>query len=579
MTESYLGKTIGEAQGFLQRPGTKATEVDAVKQDTFDKNTFRQLLNEAPALEELTYQDLGQKYDYTEELVGDVFSEFWQSDPLLRSHKEMHPSFLLNHAVANDMARAPETPQTRVYTKHDKYGAAMATIAVTKKIKESLENAKEAQEAAEAAAAAEQELRDKIRELMENMPPGCFPGPGGGGGDEEGDGPPGGVGSAPADGEGEDGEGGACYFGLPDGAEGPLTADNAQAFEDLVAALQEAQQADLKYEETLAEAQDQAHAVEVRCQPEIRQAIEEAGNMLTDEAELFASWGVEDGVLKRMDFGQRQALASALRRNKMAEYRKLLGRFKMMQAAQSAKKVEFARDEAYDVELSGRLPDVLAGEFALLANEHTRLDFLERLSEDQLLSKKYRGIEKIGQGSIICLVDNSGSMSTKAGSGRGSGPTREAYAKAFALALLDQARSSNRDFVGINFSNAHQISVFRFPKGAADIHLAMRFVEEFYGGGTDFMEPIDRAMEILEAEYNDAGLIKADLCIVTDDDCRVSPQWLAKYKEKKDRLGFRMFGIAVGCTAGNALSSLSDNVRSIQEFTDPMLVADIIRTI
>lgn len=560
---SYLNDKITEAQGLLGRGPVRATETDAVKHDSFDAAMYRELLDEAPALSELAYEDLGQHYDYTEDMVREVVMSFWQGDPTMRSSKEMHPSFLLNYGVADDILKAPETPHTRTFTKHDRYGAAMATIAVTEKIKDYLERAKEAQEKAEEAAEQQQALEQAMKNLAEML---------------AGLSPPG-ESSAPGEGDEE----GGCALGGASGPlsdqEGPLTEQQQIDLDALVAAIEAAQQADITYEQTLGEAQEEAERVSKGMSLPIREAVEAAGDMLADEADLFATWGVEDGILKRLSFEERQRLASALRRNRLNEFRKLIGRFRVMGEAQRSKKVEYARDEAYDVELSDRLPDVLASEFAMLTNEHTRLDFLERLAESQLLSKKYRGIEKIGQGSIICLVDNSGSMAVGAASRDRSGLSREAFAKAFALALLDQARAADRDFVGINFSSSNQISVFRFPKGKGDINLVLQFIEEFFGGGTDFMQPLDLAVDILEAEFNDAGLMRADLVMITDDDCRVTPQWLAKYQTRKEKLGFRTFGVAVGTNAGNALASLSDNVRSVFEFADPMQVADIMRVV
>lgn len=582
---SYLYDKLNQARGLLDRRAKpKATEVDSIKQDSFDKTVYRELLDEAPALAELTYEDLGQKYDYTEELVGDILQEFWQGDPLLRPPTEMHPSFLLNHAVARDILAAPETPQTRAFTKHDRYGSAMATIAVTEKIKKALEDAKDAQEAAKQAAEAEQQLRERLEDLEGAI--GCFPMGGGGdqpvpgtGSDEDDDEAddeqpqgcqPGGAGGQ-ADDEDEDSPSGPLA-----GGEGPLTEQQAQDIEALIAALQAATEAELDYEQKLSAAQEEAQQLERKMRQPVREGVMEAGDMLADEQDLFTSWGVEDGYLERLSFQERQQLARALRANRLNEFRRLIGRFRTMGEAQRAKKVEFARDETYSVEMSDRLPDVLASEYALLANQHTRLDFLQRLTEGQLLSKKYRGIEKVGQGSIIALIDNSGSMAQQRDR---TGLSREAYAKAFALALLDQARAADRDFVGINFSSRHQVSVFRFPKGKGDITEVLRFVEEFYNGGTDFMAPLDQAMDILEAEFNDQGLMRADLVMVTDDDCRVTDDWLAAYQARKEKLGFRTFGVAVGTHAGNALASLSDNVRSVMEFADPMSVADIIRTV
>lgn len=545
MAQSHFMDRLAAGESLLGREPKRSVSTDAVRQDSFDKRVYKELLDEAPALSDLAYETLGQKYDYTEELIGDIVMEFWKSDPVLRDQKEMHPRFLLNRAVAGDIAFAPETLNTRTFTQHDRYGSAMATIAITEKIKESLDKAKEAQEAAEAAAEAMQEFMDALSELGEAL-------------------------------------GGCALFGgqsgSPSGEEGPMTEAQAVAMarlEDAIAALEDTE---LSMEQTLGEAQEQADKVEQALRAPIRKTIGEVGDMLAEEADMFSSWGVEDGELQMLSFEERQKLARSLRSNRLHEFRQIIGRFRMMAKSQRSRKTQFSRDEVYSVEMSDRLPDVLATEYSKLGNRHTRLEFLQALSEGQLLSKAYHGTEKVGQGSIIALVDNSGSMTAAAGNGQ-SNISREAFAKAFALALLDQARAANRDFVGINFSSRNQISVFRFPKGKSSIAEVLRFVEEFYGGGTDFMQPIDRAMQILEDEYNSAGLQKADLVFITDDDCMVTPEWMRGYQERKERLGFRTFGIAVGRGAGNSLGAIADNVRSVMEFVDPMAVADIIRTI
>lgn len=63
------------------------------------------------------------------------------------------------------------------------------------------------------------------------------------------------------------------------------------------------------------------------------------------------------------------------------------------------------------------------------------------------------------------------------------GVTREAWAKACALALLDQARDAGRDFAGILFSAVDKLRVFRFMPG---------------GSGRPAQQP-------LEAPYDDHG--------------------------------------------------------------------------
>ena len=543
MDESYLLSAVATGEVLLSTTPVPGAATDVVKQDTFDKATFASVSDEAPALREVTY-DLGGKHDYTNDLVGDVYNQFWQGDPILRDASAMHPTRLVNHAVVADVEQAPATPQTRMFTRHDRYGAAMATIAVKEHVEELLVQAEQARAKAEEAEQARQELAEAMRALADAL--GAMPG----------------------------GESGPAV-----GGEGPLTKAQAASLEQLLAAIAAAGAGELTFESTFADAKAEADVIGRVVRQQVAKAITEAGDMLAEESELFASWGVEDGVIQQLSFAERQKLASALRRNRLNDFRKLIGRFRVMGAAQRAKKVEYARDEAYDVELSDRLPDLLATEWARIANVHTRLTFLSDLAEGNLLVRKYRGVEKIGQGSIIALIDNSGSMSVGAAARDRGGLTREAWAKAFALTLLDQARASNRDFVGINFSSANQQSVWRFPKGKADIYQVMAFIEEFFNGGTNFERPLDLAVDILEAEFNDAGTMRADLVMITDDDARVSDQWLARYQARKDKLGFRTFGVAVGMNAGNALGSLSDNVRSIFEFGDPMQVSDIIRTV
>lgn len=535
---SFLKNMMDKAKSFLGAKPEIGTKTDSVLHDRYDAMLWGELLDEVPPIKDLV-DELGVKHNYTEDMIRDVLMQFWQSDPHLRPQKQMDVRYLTNHAVATDVEKAPETVETRAYTQHDKYGAAMATIAVGNKVREFLNKNKELEE--------EQEAANEAQEQSEQAD---------------------GAAQAAA-------EGCAAAAGEYDG-EGPLTEAQAMAAEALGAALQAAQEARDAADaaaEACQEAADQA-ANELRA--EVREAVKEVGEELADEAEMFRAWGVDPGELSKMSFQERADLAQMLRSNRLNEFRALIGRFRTMAAAQRSRKVEFARDEVYSTEMSDRLPDVIGSEFAKLANKHTRLEFMQRLAEGQLLSRKYRGTEKIGQGAIIFLCDNSGSMSMQ----DRNGMTREAWAKAFMLAMLDQARAAKRDFVGINFASAGQQKVWRFPGGKCDVRDVVEMTEHFFGGGTDFERPLDMAMDLLEKEFNDTGKARADLVMCTDDDCRVTPEWQKKYLARKDRLGFRTFGIAVGMPqAGGALSALSDNVRAVQEFADPSSVADIIRVV
>lgn len=124
-----------------------------------------------------------------------------------------------------------------------------------------------------------------------------------------------------------------------------------------------------------------------------------------------------------------------------------------------------------------------------------RAVFAARYAAGALMLYDTQGEQTTGQGAVIACVDTSHSMYTE---GPG-GITREAWSKACALALLDQARHAGRDFVGILFSAADKIQVFRCPgdrpAGIADV---LDFAETFLGGGTDFQRPLGTAVEVLE---------------------------------------------------------------------------------
>src|SRR5690242_16783595 len=142
---------IDKAKGWLGATPPEPTEMVPIRHDSFDTRRFRETMDVAPALQDMAYKDLGEDIDYAESLVEGVFNSFWQADPQLQDEKVMRPEGLVNHAANRLLLDDPETPVTRQYTKHDQYGAAMATIAVTDKIREFVKQNKELQEECEKA--------------------------------------------------------------------------------------------------------------------------------------------------------------------------------------------------------------------------------------------------------------------------------------------------------------------------------------------------------------------------------------------------------------------------------------------
>ncbi|MEU3597662.1 VWA domain-containing protein [Streptomyces sp. NPDC006798] len=311
-----------------------------------------------------------------------------------------------------------------------------------------------------------------------------------------------------------------------------------------------------------------------------RNATANAARAVTAEATLMRAWGVGPGELERMPYDRRARLAERLRTGRLARWAELIGRFRQMADGERAHKVENTTGELVGVTLGDDLSRIIPSELANLGLPELRAVFAARYAAGELMLYDTRGERPTGRGAVIACIDTSHSMYV---TGPGGVP-REAWAKACALALLDQARHANRDFVGILFAAADKLRVFRFPAGSpVDIDQVIDFAETFLGGGTSYQRPLTEARDILAAEFDDTARARGDIVILTDDECEVTEEWTSDWYESRHRLGFRVFGLAVdaprAARTDSVLEALCDNLRSIEDLTDVRTAADLFRLI
>src|SRR5947199_8614135 len=134
---------------------------------------------------------------------------------------------------------------------------------------------------------------------------------------------------------------------------------------------------------------------------------------------------------------------------------------------------------------------------------------------------------------IVCL-DGSGSMEGE----------KEIWSKAVALTLLEIARRQRRLFRFICFASA-ATPLFTLDLNPRERHevqedRALDVAEYFPGGGTDFETPLTAAVECLAA----ARYRRGDVVLITDGECRVSPEWRAPLHTGRKRLPFLLFLVA-----------------------------------
>ncbi|MFF8584968.1 VWA domain-containing protein [Streptomyces althioticus] len=514
-----------------------ARHTTAVVAGPYDRVAWRDVHARSAALRELSAQLL-TRHAHAPDLLADVFLCAYQAAPRLRERAVMAPSHLVHHQVVTALTQSPDFAALHRETAGDAYAAAMAVLAQASALRGLLERSREAREQTGRADRARQEAEAAATAVGEALRQAA----------EE------------ADGQGE------------------VPAPAAAAVRRTAEAAREAEESARR--EDGAAAQAMAAAVP-GIRSSARNAASAAAEAVRQEAALMRAWGVDAGETERMSFEERARLAERLRSGRLARWAELIGRFRQMAAGERARKVEHATGELVGVTLGDDLSRVIPSELAVLGVPELRAVFAARYTAGELMLYDSRGEQGSGKGAVIACVDTSHSMYAE---GPG-GITREAWSKACALALLDQARHAGRDFVGILFSAADKLQVFRFPGDRpAPVTDVLDFAETFLGGGTDFQRPLGTAAKILEEEFDSASRARGDIVLITDDACEVSENWTRLWNEIKRRLDFRLFGVAIATpdtatASGSVLESLCDNLRTVDDLTDVHTTADLFRVI
>jgi uncharacterized protein with von Willebrand factor type A (vWA) domain len=495
---------------------------NAIVADRFDQMSWSETYTEARALRTLA-DDLQDHHDHAADLLRDVWTAAFKADPVLRPRGEMDAGRLVNHRVVGTLLESEEFAELRRHTVGDAYAAAMAVLAQADAMRRVLEQTSEAQGAGN-------EAQDRGEDQEQAAAA---------------------VAAALADAEAAAGD------------DGELPAGVGEALAEAIAAADDADSAGAA---ARAAAEAAADGVDRKVRGALQKGARDAAAERSEEAELMATWGIGPGQLERMDFEERRALAARLRSTQLVRFARLMGRFRTMAEGERARKVERVPGELVGLTLGGDVARVVADDLANLAVPALRALWLARWADSQLMQHETRGEERVGLGAIIACVDTSGSMLTI----QPNGASGNAWAKGCSLALLDQARAERRAFVGIVFSSASEIRIFRFPAGQVPaINDVVDFVEFSFNGGTDFEAPLSAAVDLLAEEYDTDGRAKGDIVLISDDECGVSEQWTAAWLAAKRRLAFRLFAIAVARQPGAVMEALSDNARSIDELTTP----------
>lgn len=427
------------------------------------------------------------------DLIESEYLAFYKATPKFRESSEMRPTHRINSTVLDKAHRTKEWEELRTYTQLDQWTSAMAAVEFGTRIAELFDEEKELQEASKRMQEAQKDLQKTLDDMQ----------------------------------------------------------DGNADLDDLDKQLDDYQDALDDLDQQLDSSNEAIGRAARKATKETRQTADNAESMLT-------SFGTDPGELQRMPHEQRIELAKRISGNKkLKELAEKVGRFVRLALGEQARKIVHGTEEVHDIVTGNNISRVLPSELAMLADKRTRMLFYKKFVEKELLQYELRGTEKVARGAIICMIDNSGSMSGQP----------ELWAKAVGLALLAIASKQGRDFYAIHFSSSHDpLMEWYFPKGKAQISDVLDFAEYFYGGGTDFQKPISRGVEILERMFNDQDAQKGDLILITDGQAPVTEEWLDRYLNAKEELAFRLYSCLIGRYAPT-LDVLSDDIYTIHELT------------
>ncbi len=271
-------------------------------------------------------------------------------------------------------------------------------------------------------------------------------------------------------------------------------------------------------------------------------------------------FSLEFGQGGRLSAGERLELGRRLARNKkLGELARLVGRFKNDARALRRKTLERGAAEAYDIERGADIGRLIPAELLALHHPALARDFRRRLLEESVLQYRLRDDEQKGRGPMVVCVDVSSSMEGQ----------KELWAKAVSLTLADIARRQRRLVRAVMFSSGERslkvLDLNHKRRYQPELAMVMEMAEYFPGGGTDFEQPLEAAIELVE----DKQLKRADIVIITDGESQVSPEFIARLRERKDRLEFRIFAVLIdiGSSELSTLAQFSDKVTSVSKLT------------
>lgn len=185
------------------------------------------------------------------------------------------------------------------------------------------------------------------------------------------------------------------------------------------------------------------------------------------------------------------------------------------------------------------LNSLLPSELSLLHNPILKKHFYIKYNENRLLNYDLRGMEakttneseEKGEGPIIMCIDNSSSMKGRS----------ELIAKSVVLHILREIFKSGRKTYLLSFSSTGDTSELELKGEEKNILAAVSFLKKEFFGGTDFVGPIEKSMELIKSNK----FHRADVLFITDGLGAIPKNLINKLVEEKNIFSFKIYALLI----------------------------------
>ena len=332
------------------------------------------------------------------------------------------------------------------------------------------------------------------------------------------------------------------------------------------------EKADQKTQLKKAREKQSAHADELPLDldNEIGASVERMSDEMTELESNLRGLGLGSGLdgggsrdaRRRLELGERLAQSKKLRL-----LARLAGAFKELAFDVRKKTIPRAPQTVHSIGLGADLTRLLPSELLGLnkARRGVHLDFLRRFVDGRLM--QYELHAPANRGPMVICVDGSGSMTG----------SKEIWAKAVGLTLMEIARREKRRCLAMVFSDGPQVFEVellskRSPNGQrsrAEESAVFAFAEHFPGGGTDFESPLRRAVEAVSEGHYRHG----DIIFITDGQADISSGLEDYIRNARKPHRFKIRGLLVGTEDQQAgqLAKVADELVNVHDLTGDIL--------